>query len=89
MDSKDEAQWAKLKEAILAHLRVSPLAADTAEGVVACWLPSVGFEDAPDLIDEVLDEMVQQGLLVAHTLPDGNTLYARGTQNLPTVGESG
>jgi hypothetical protein len=74
----DEARRQKLRDAICAHLRFFPLAADTAEGVVACWLPEVGFEDAPDLIDQVLKEMVEQRLLAARALPDGKTLYRRG-----------
>lgn len=66
-----------LRDAITAHLQKCPLAADTAEGVIECWLPKRGFEDAPDLIDDVLRELVKYGVLVARTLPDGNTLYVR------------
>ncbi|MDB5812226.1 MAG: hypothetical protein JWN94_4348 [Betaproteobacteria bacterium] len=76
MDSDHDGRRKKLKAAILAHLRLSPLAADTAEGVVECWLSEGGFKAAPQLIDQVLSEMVEQRLLVAHTLPDGKTLYA-------------
>jgi hypothetical protein len=81
----DAARRQELRDAICAHLRVFPLAADTAEGVVASWLPEVGFEDAPDLIDQVLREMVELRLLAACTLPDGKTLYRRGADDARAV----
>ena len=55
-----------------------PLAADTAEGILSSWLPQSGFEDAPDYIAEVLEDLVARRLLRALTLPDGKTLYIRG-----------
>jgi len=54
------------------------MAADTADGILACWLPSRGFEDAPDRIEAVLAQMVAQRLLTVRHLPDGVMLYSRG-----------
>jgi len=70
-------QKARLCEAILRHITKHPLAADTAEGILACWLPCSGFEDAPEHLAAVLEEMVAKRWLQARQLPDGNVLYVR------------
>jgi hypothetical protein len=62
--------------AIQRHLASHPFAADTAQGIVASWLPSGGFEDAPEHIAEALEDLVAEGWLQRHPLPDGNVLYA-------------
>ncbi len=54
------------------------MAADTADGILGCWLPATGFEDASDHIAAVLACMVAQRRLSAWRLPDGEILYARG-----------
>ena len=80
MDPNHDVRREKLKEAILGHLRRAPLAADTAEGVIAFWLPKSDFEVAPLLIEDALGELVKEGLVAACALPDGKTLYA-GARN--------
>ena len=74
----DATRETQLRKAILAHLRRHPMAADTAEGIVACWLPPTGFEDAPDYIQAVLADMVALRSLNVRHLPDGVMLYSRG-----------
>jgi len=74
----DATRKTRLSEAIIRHLRKHPFAADTADGILACWLPRRGFEDAPDYIATVLDEMVAKRWLQARQLPDGRVLYVRG-----------
>lgn len=75
----DEAdRRTRLCEAILQHLRTHAFAADTLEGIVTSWLPSLEFADAPDHIEAVLEEMTQRRWLRAHALPDGQILYTRG-----------
>jgi hypothetical protein len=71
-------QRARIHEAILQHIHEYPLAADTADGILACWLPPAGFEGAPDHIDAVLKDMVAKHCLRARQLPDGKILYVRG-----------
>jgi len=71
-------QKSRLHAAILRHIEKYPLAADTAAGILACWLPRTGFEDAPDHIGAVLRDMVAGRWLQARPLPDGNILYVRG-----------
>jgi hypothetical protein len=74
----DAAQRARIREAILHYVHRYPLAADTAEGILACWVPHAGFEDAPDHIAAVLEDMVAKHWLQPQQLPDGKILYVRG-----------
>jgi hypothetical protein len=74
----DAAQRARIREAILHYVQKYPLAADTADGILACWLPHTGFEDAPDHIATVLEDMVAKRWVQARQLPDGRILYVRG-----------
>jgi hypothetical protein len=73
----DADERCRLREAILRHLRRHPWAADTAEGIVASWLPARGFARAPDHIDATLAQLVAERRLQARRLPDGGTLYLR------------
>ena len=66
----------ELCRAIRRHLAAHPLAADTAAGIVASWLPARGFEDAAQHIEAALEALVAAGVLRRHRLPDGNFLYA-------------
>jgi hypothetical protein len=71
----DAAERTRLRDAILRYLDVHPLAGDTAEGILASWLPVCGFETAPDHIEAVLAELVSSRRLEARRLPDATTLY--------------
>ena len=77
-DNHDAERKAQLRTAIRLHLERYPLAGDTPEGIVACWLPARGYEDAPQFIGDVVGAMVADNELVAHHLPDGRVLYVRG-----------
>lgn len=68
-------QKEKLRAAIERHLAEHPLAADTAAGIVASWLPARGYEDAVRHIDATLERLVADGWLRPHTLPDGELLF--------------
>lgn len=78
MPDDEAARRARLCEAILQHLRIHPLAADTAEGIVSSWLPGTGFADAAAHIDTVLQDMTQKRLLRTYPLPGGRVLYTKG-----------
>ena len=69
---------ARIRVAIIEHLRRYPLAGDTTEGMIACWMPGVGRGEALRFVDEVVESMVVSGELVAQQLPDGRILYKRG-----------
>lgn len=62
------------------------MAADTASGILACWLSAGRFEDAPDHIASALVCLVARGWLSARRLPDGEILYARGEALAVSVG---
>jgi hypothetical protein len=68
----------RLAEAILRHLRRYPDVADTAKGIMQWWLPCLGYENAPEFIDSVLQEMTAKDWLQAIRMFDGEILYRRG-----------
>jgi len=74
----DAAAQARIREAILRHLQEHPDVADTADGIIGWWLPRTGYEDAPDHIDAVLEDMVARKRVRAWKKPDGEFLYQRG-----------
>lgn len=74
----DAQRKALLRRAIILHLRRYPLAGDTAEGIVSCWLPAHGYYDASVFIDDVVKTMVAAGELASQPLPDGRVYYTRG-----------
>jgi hypothetical protein len=76
--NNDAAAKARLCEAILRHVLKHPDVADTAGGIVGWWLPHTGYEDAPDHIAAVLEDMVARDWLHALAMPDGEILYRRG-----------
>jgi hypothetical protein len=76
VDSKHDVRRDKLRKAILAYLRSTPLAADTADGMIAMWIPTIGFEEAPELIESVLQQLVNDGILAARPLSDGKSVYS-------------
>lgn len=76
MTQDDATQSTRLRKAILRYIYEFPLAADTAEGILASWLPRQGFECAPDHIAAVLERLVADGSLLARRLPDGQILYS-------------
>lgn len=78
MPHDETARTARLCKAILEYLHGHPLAADTADGIVSCWVPRSGFEDAPDHIDAALRHMLAERALAMRWLPDGRILYVRG-----------
>ena len=68
----------RLGEAILRHIRRHPDVADTAQGILQWWLPRPGYENAPELIDSVLEDMAARDWLEAIRMLDGEILYRRG-----------
>jgi len=71
----------RLCQAIQRYLMNYPHAADTAGGILSAWLPPHGLEDAADHLAEVLEALIADGWLRAHTLPDGNVLYVANPEN--------
>ena len=77
-DGRDAEQKARLRAALVKHLREHPLAGDTEDGILACWISPLERTAAEPFIAEVLDAMLLSRELVAATLPGGTVLYTRG-----------
>ena len=75
-EAGDVESRARVRMTIMRHLRRHPLAGDTADGILSCWLS--GSVDAVRVIDEVIASMVAAGELTAQRLPDGRWFYRRG-----------
>jgi hypothetical protein len=71
---------ARLKETIVQRFRNSPFAADTAHGIHTSWLSDKGLEAPPALVADVLQELVDDGVLRAERVTGGEPLYRRGAQ---------
>jgi hypothetical protein len=82
-DDHDEKREAHIRSAIIQHLCSFPLAGDTPEGMVACWLPSSGYEGAIQVIGKVVETMVAAGELAPRSLPGGRVLFVRGPALVP------
>jgi hypothetical protein len=78
IDDHETQREAQVRSAIIQHLLRFPQAGDTSEGIVSCWLPSFGYDDAVDIIGNVIETMVAAGELTPRSLPDGRTLFVRG-----------
>lgn len=64
-----------IRVAIQRHLRAYPAARDTAAGICAWWLPGQGVTEMGHCVEEVLEQMVEQGILRRTVLIDGTVLY--------------
>jgi hypothetical protein len=74
-----DALRATLKEAIVQHFRRSRIAGDTAHGIHASWLPQEGLESAPpELVADVLKELVKEKVLREEPVTGGDPQYRRG-----------
>lgn len=81
MDANDRSRAQAIADAILAHLRQHPLAADSAEGVARWWLQPPLHGASLDEVERVLEALVARGVLRRVQLGGGGALYS---QQLPT-----
>ena len=86
MARDDAGQRARIREAIVDYIGRHPLAADTEEGILERWLPRRGFEEAPEHIARVLEELVAERMLEAWPLPGAKVLFSAAMQD---PGEAG
>jgi hypothetical protein len=63
---------------ILGYLHAHPQAADSADGVARWWVDASLGATLP-VVQAALADLVRRGLLRQVRLPDGSTLYARGS----------
>ena len=64
-----------VREAILERMRRSQRLADTLEGIASWWLGQAGVEVAPERLEQLLQKLVEEGVLVSYMLPNGAMLY--------------
>ena len=64
-----------LKQEILRYVRAHAQSAETPEGIARWWLARQRFEDAIEVVQVALDELVEEGSLERHVLPGGTPLY--------------
>lgn len=61
--------------AIEAYLAIHPGAADSVQGVAQWWLPSVGLELPPSLVEHALQHMQRHGRIGCRRMPDGQCIW--------------
>ena len=66
------------REAILQYLHNNPNAADSLDGIVSWWLPSTYKKVDASKIEQVLRQLVSEGLVIKSFLVDGTILYRQG-----------
>lgn len=71
----DEGRIKTIEYEITRYLVQRPHAADTIDGVRQWWLPRFPLDATADEIRQALENLVAKGVVVASTLPDGNTIY--------------
>jgi Fe2+ or Zn2+ uptake regulation protein len=64
-----------LRREIIEYLRSHPEAADTVDGILDWWIPKQHYDNAKHEIQQVLHDLVQQGLIEEVVLGNGNQLY--------------
>ncbi len=68
----------KLREAILNYLQQNPNAVDSLEGITNWWLPQAYKKMDEAKIEQVLKQLIGEGLVRKTPLVDGTILYKRG-----------
>ncbi len=66
----------QIAKAIRAYLKENPRAADTLEGISACWLAQGDVPSCDDVL-RALERLVSQGQLEKHISPDGRRLFRK------------
>ncbi len=69
-------QVSEIEHAVLSYLDRHPLAADTLDGITRWWLPEQRYVTAEARIEQVLQQLVSDGVLQIKRLPNGGALYA-------------
>lgn len=86
--SDDHAQRrAAVRHGILRYLEQHPRASDTAAGIGERWLPGEGMNEDLGVVESVLDELVDAGLIRLIELPGGARAYGGLRPPEPGSGE--
>ena len=74
----DQSDIAELHDVIVDYLQNNPNAADSVEGIMNCWLPQAYKNIDRARIEQVLEQLVAEGLVRKISLVDGTSLYSQG-----------
>ncbi len=74
-----EADRRHVHDAIVGHLQANPAASDTPEGIRQWWLDVRSRAADLDLVTDVLNALVLEGVMKRRQLPDGGVVYSGAT----------
>lgn len=77
MNDRDDAMIASLARQILIYLDSHPAAADSLNGVARWWLADSSLNTDFDTLSQALDDLVDRGLVLSRSTPDGQVIYSR------------
>ena len=75
--TSSELDLEKVREAILHYLQNNPNAADSLDGVINWWLPQAYRKVEVVRIEQVLEQLIADGLVRKIALMDGTNLYGK------------
>ena len=70
-----ETDKKELARLILGYLEKHPQAEDTLRGISNWWLASQQIEESIDKVAEVIEDLVERGLIETRKNRNGSTLY--------------
>jgi len=65
---------------ILGYMLEHPDALDEAQGIVAWWFSEQRLRAGLTTVERILERLAVKGLVVAHKIPGGRTLYSLNKQ---------
>ena len=75
---KSESDLAELHDVIVDYLQNNPNAADSLEGIMNYWLPQAYKKIDRARIEQVLEQLIAEGLVRKITLAGGTIIYRQG-----------
>lgn len=73
-----ETELASLRDGILHYLQNNSNAADSLEGIMNWWLPQTYKKGDAARVEQVLEQLIAEGLVKKTSLVDGTVLYSLG-----------
>lgn len=77
MERKPEHAAQEISERILRYLQNHPQASDTVEGITQWWIIHQRYIESYHMVEQVLEGLVQRGLVHCQKNRDGTIFYSR------------
>lgn len=77
-----ESDMVNLRREIIRYLQKNPNAGDSLNGVMNWWIPSAYKKNNVAKIEQVLEQLITEGLVRKTSLVDGSILYRLGDQEI-------